>query len=217
MGWKTRHAEFRETKASLRVLSRRVSVLQGLTKQLQYISNAQTRCILSQDKPKKIRAIYKANIGSTTSGRVMWNNGNDIAVIHCLGSKRAGAWSSNVEKSHLFGGGIASSDPRTNQEIRNAMNAERVTISHWPRTTIELSTGVRGTANAGTARTILNCFCTALLSTRVRVCCGRSRCGREEESRLSRGRCGAFSSGCGPSMLAFESLECAVVLPAPAA
>jgi hypothetical protein len=97
--------------------------------------------------------------------------------------------------AYLLGGGIASRHPRTTQHIKNAKTAERVTISHWPRTTTGLSTGVRGTENAGTAFTSLNCLCTTLLSMRVRVCCGKSRCGREEESRLSRGRRGTFSSG----------------------
>lgn len=106
---------------------------------------------------------------------------------------------SNLCRLYLLGGGIASRHPRTTQQIKSAIHAERTTISHWPRTTTELSTGVRGTANAGTAFTNLNCLRTTLLSTRTRVCCGKSRCGREEESRLSRVRGNTFSSGCAPS------------------
>jgi hypothetical protein len=111
--------------------------------------------------------------------------------------------------AYFLGGGIASRHPRTTQHIKNAKTAERVTISHWPRTTTGLSTGVRGTENAGTAFTSLNCLCTTLLSMRVRVCCGKSRCGREEESRLSRGRRGTFSSGCASSVLPLRSWGCA--------
>ena len=52
-------------------------------------------------------------------------------------------------------GGTANKLPTNIHETRNATTAERMTISHCPRTITGLRIRVSGTANAGTALTIL--------------------------------------------------------------
>ena len=53
-------------------------------------------------------------------------------------------------------GGTANTLPSNIHEMRSAINAERTTISHCPRTITGLRMRVSGTANAGTALIILN-------------------------------------------------------------